>query len=46
MNGRRHNPAYPDGLIQDRVPITIRTERGQILRQNISVNHFFERIEK
>ncbi|KKK70868.1 hypothetical protein LCGC14_2919670, partial [marine sediment metagenome] len=46
MNRRRNNPAYPDGRIQDRVPITIRTKRGQVLHQNISVNHFFERIEK
>jgi hypothetical protein len=46
MYGRKNNSAFPAGLIQDLIPVTIDAVGARLLAQIISVKHFFERIEK
>lgn len=46
MYGRNYNSAFPAGLIQDLIPVTIDAVGARLLAQIISVKHFFERIEK
>jgi len=46
MYGRKYNAAFPAGLIQDLIPVTIYAIGARSLAQIIPVKHFFERIEK
>ena len=46
MYGRNYNSAFPAGLIQDLIPVTIYAIGVWSLAQIIPIKHFFERIEK
>jgi hypothetical protein len=46
MYGKKNITAFPAGLIQDHIPITIHVLGAQPFHQSISVNQFFKREEK
>jgi hypothetical protein len=46
MYGRKHSTLFFAGLFKDLIRITIRAAGVRSLGQTISVNHFFEGIEK
>ena len=46
MYGEKNITAFPAGLTQDLIPITIHVLGAQPFHQLISINHFLEREEK